>query len=257
MRKLIALLLVVLLGSGLAFSQTDDEIRYMKKKKAAHVSGSPSWSLVQHVMGDATNQSGTCGGSGATCQVTASIGSGHYLAIHAITNNAVTLSTISAGGTLTLCASSGCSVNDGENAIDAAYVLTSTSTSGPVTLTFSGNHGHAVIDLREYACTNGTISFDTYGSTAYGAGAPTVSGMSPTLGGTNDVITQEEADHDVDVVSVASPWGNLDISPADGSGTGGAGFADNLNTSSNAAPIWTMDGTSEGGVQNVLAAKCQ
>lgn len=228
---------------------------WMRASPAAVASA--SWASVQHVMGDATNEAATCGGTGATCLVPITVSSGHYLAFHAVTNNNVTISSISAGGSLTLCTSSGCAANNGSNYVDAAHVLSSSSTTN-ITVTFSGAHGHAVVNIRDYSCSGGTISFDTFGGGNHsGGGGTTVTGITPTLSGTNDVITQESGDTSQDVSSVASPFGNLDISPADGSGTGGVGFADNLNTSSATPPTWTLGGSSTSEAQNVLAAKCQ
>lgn len=206
-----------------------------------------TWSLVQHpTVGTATCTNAT------TCSITLtqSLATGNAAIIVMGPGNNVTISSINVGGSLTLCPSSNChQFQSGSGDMDAAYILSTSATAGPVIVTFSGSDGSSVGTLREYHCVGGTISADTSNSSqATGLSSPfTGQALSPT--GLSDVIVSWAVD-DANVTAVASPYStNADF-------VQGVGFADRLNTTSGTAPSWTGASTTQAVVGGV-ALKCQ
>lgn len=188
-----------------------------------------TFALIQHPAGTGA----ACSTSGLS--LTQSIGNGHLLEITTITANNVTLTGIGSGGSFVHCTNC-----HGGNAtvgfLDAGYVLSSTATAGPVSFSFSSSSGTVyACSIREYSFTLGSTSLDTSASTFLGSGgSPPCYGQALTLGGTNDVIVQVGS-FTTSVSAISSPYGHLDIES-------GAGFAENLNTSSGAKPTWTTTG---------------
>jgi hypothetical protein len=203
-----------------------------------------SWTLVQHV----SNTS--CPRNNASCTVTVgATGSGNVLVATVFFDSlaGAPISSVSGAGTWNLCPTSSCFNGQVAVAVDAAYNLSSTNgiTSITVTLGASGCTAggcHWTTEILEYSLSAGnTASFDTannLGSTCSGTSCP---GVGLTLSGTNDVIVQYFGEAVAAVTAISNPY----TSPADFINNFG-GVAGAINTSSGAAPTWTVASNTSG-----------
>ena len=93
----------------------------------------------------------------------------------------------------------------------------------------------AEFEFREFAYTGPSVSLDSIGTFAQpnGIPGPTITGISPSLSGTNDVIVQSFASGS-DYASAVSVYGNANLHYA------WFGSADLLNTTSTAPPVFTV-----------------
>jgi hypothetical protein len=206
--------------------------------------GTPTLALVQHP----TN--GACPASSSTCSVTvASTGSGHLIVVGMGYGNGtqVTLSSVSGGGTYTVC--TGCPGFDAAGlGTVMGYTLSSTSGATTITLNLSAAVGGSEAWAREYSCTNGALSYDTAGTHDNSTATTSATGATLTLTGTNDAIVQSVASGGSGVTAISAPYTTLDT-------PGGDGVANLLNTTSGAAPTWTQgNGVA---AASGIAIKCQ
>jgi hypothetical protein len=190
-----------------------------------------SWTLVQHPFNNAC----TSGTSTCTVTMTQNTGSNNLLVfMYGGFSSAGTpqLSSINAGGTFVHC--SNCSAKDtNNNAVDAGYVLQSTSGVGSITVTMTavGNSaGTWVMTAYEYSTTLGPPVFDASGSGADTA-CTSCAGQALTLGGANDAIGTVVSPN-ASCSTVTSPYTN----PNDTSTANAAGA---INTASGSAPTFT------------------
>jgi hypothetical protein len=194
-----------------------------------------------------------CTGS-ATCSVTLSqsIPSGHFLIIGAATDlAATTMSSISVGGTLVPCTASDCVFNSGHalNNTNGGWVLSTTSTAGPVVITFS-QVVHSFVAIYDYSCTGGTVSHDADNTADNATDTSPITGPVISTTGTNDVIVNWADGAGVDPTAVSAPF-------ADFVSVSGVGFADHLNTNSGTGANFTAAGNSGGKTAAGIAMKCQ
>lgn len=168
-------------------------------------------SVVQQALADSSNESGTCGTSGATtCVVPLTpTGSGNLLTIQCLSLNNVSCTSISAGGTFVHC--SNCAAFTGAVAgFDGGYVLSSSSGVTSITVTFSGAHGDADVVITEFHKASGTWALAAGSAptgntiTASGATSP-FNGQGLTLTGSGNVIV-EHGGTDAGISAVSSPW---------------------------------------------------
>lgn len=173
--------------------------------------------------------------SAPTCVFTVtSTGTGHLLVITAtqFSGAANYISSVSGGGTWVVPTGANYQMaNACCGAVSSAYVLSSTSGTTSITVTWNGTFA-ALLDFREFSFTGGSTSLDT-GATLYDSVAGTSQpGPALTLSGSSDAIMQS---------SVCESGPNA----IDGSyiGTyfaGFSGYAYKINTGSGTAPNWTL-----------------
>jgi hypothetical protein len=236
-RKLIALLLVVILGSGLAFSQTDDEIRYMKKKKAAFVSSGGTPTHV-HLQGTSVTE-GSYGVTYTNCSMslplTPQVGdlvevSGNFIYSGTPLSSFVVQDT--SGNSYTPTTSTPLSaVVDGDNIIIGKWyfiVGVSPAPSQSINIGWTNGADSAACYADEYGISGASFSFDkdSAGSTTTcsGTSAQTPS-ITPTHAGS--LITGDADDPD-NAFSAPSAGSTL------GSWTGVAGASDLIYTGGDA-----------------------
>lgn len=185
-----------------------------------------TWGLVQHP----SNTS--C--SGTSCSVTTtSTGSGHAIVVVAWmgTSSAITISTVTGGGTFTHC--SACHVADSSGlAVDASFTCSSTSGTTSISIGLSSTVSSWAAEIIEYSYTSG-CAIDTQGTRDQSSNSANPAGVTLTLTGTNDVIVQF-----INGSNSASAISGSYTNPADFPGGDGAGGA--MNTTSGTAPTWTM-----------------
>lgn len=192
-----------------------------------------------------------CSGA-TTCSVTLSqsIPSGHFLIIAAATDlPATTMSSISVGGTLVAC--SACVFNSGAGLQNSngGWVLSTTSTAGPVVVTFS-QVSHQFVSIYDYSCTGGTVSHDADNTANNTTDTSPITGPTITLAGTNDVIVNWTDGNGVDPTAVSAPFANF-VS------VGGVGFANHINTNSGTGASFPAVGNTGGKTAAGIAMKCQ
>jgi hypothetical protein len=193
------------------------------------------------------------GGASTTLSVTLnqSIPAGHFLVIAAVTDTAATtLSSISVGGTLVPCTA--CVFNSGHalTNTNGGWVLSTSSTAGPVVLTFSQSSTDRIAAIYDYSCTGGTVSHDADNTADNATDTSPIAGPTITLAGTNDVIVNWADGAGVDPTAVAGPFANF-------ASQSGIGFANNLNTTSGTGAAFTAAGNSGGKTAAGIAMKCQ
>ena len=109
-------------------------------------------------------------------------------------------------------------------ALNCGYVLSSTSGATTITLTLSSTNTYHVV-FWEYSFTLPSTSLDAIGTAQNTGNGTTVSGVSLSLTGSNDVIIQWS---ECNATGVASPYGNYKA-------TSEGAFADNENSTNVAA----------------------
>jgi hypothetical protein len=175
-----------------------------------------------------------CSGT-STCSValTGPMSANNLATVQCIAGSAVTISSVSAGGTLIPVASteSGSS-STGYNT--GGYIYPTTATAGPIVVTFSAAMGSGTsCNIREYSISAGTPQLDWAHSTL-NTGTTSLLGETPVFGGSNDLVVQ----------SASTSYGRVSAisSYTDGAfnASGSRGFADSLNTTSTTAPKWTV-----------------
>lgn len=193
------------------------------------------------------------GGASTTLSVTLnqSIPAGHFLVIAAVTDTAATtLSSISVGGTLVPCTA--CVFNSGHalTNTNGGWVLSTSSTAGPVVLTFSQSSTDRIAAIYDYSCTGGTVSHDADNTADNATDTTPITGPTITLAGTNDVIVNWADGAGVDPTAVGSPFANF-------ASQSGIGFANHLNTNSGTGANFTAAGNTGGKTAAGIAMKCQ
>jgi len=199
----------------------------------------PAITLVQHPQTTDT----TCSTAVNTCTLTvASTGSGHFgvvtIALHSDANNWVTGITDNHGGTWTVpgsAGSGGCYLYSGVfGTTGCGYNLTLPAGVTSITATWNSVAAKgARMDFREYSYTGGSIQLDNIGAYSDPSTAvTTITGISPVLSGTNDVIIQSFSSGSSSATGVTT-YGDANI--ADNL----YASADLLNTTATVAPTFT------------------
>ena len=202
-----------------------------------------NWTCVQ------TASNTACGTGGTTCAVTvASTGSGHVIVVAVVEVNSTppAISSVSGGGTYSLCAASGClSTVSSLDGVDMAYTLNSSSGATTITPTMGATINNSwQVYVTEVAFAAGSVALDTFGVTT-GAGAnPT--GPALSLTGSDDFITQG-INTTGSANSITSPYQSVLTMFT------GTGFARGFSISSGSAPTWTA--TSGNSAEDALAIK--
>lgn len=173
--------------------------------------------------------------SGTSFSVTlsASVTAGNTLVVNAFSGNQNAYITgISAGGTCN-------DILDRQPFQNGGCIVPSaSSTAGPISVTFNASVVAPIIDIREYHITSGgPMALDAVNDSGNLSQASPYTGSTPTLSSAISAIIDSLAPNNA-VTSVAAPWATNASFPSSGS----MGFADHLNTTSNAAPSWTMTG---------------
>lgn len=186
-----------------------------------------------------------CSGS-TTCSVTlsASMASNNLATIQCDAANAVSLVSASAGGTVVPVASTS---NGNTNSFFSAdgYIYPTSSTAGPIVLTFNGSMGTGTTCLiREYSITSGVPILDwAHSSLKPFAAVTSVAGETPgTLTGTNEIMVQHQNNDQVVTTSVSGGSWAHGVFDA----TNGPGWADWANTVSTTPPTWNWSGSHTG-----------
>ena len=191
------------------------------------------------------------GCTGTTCSVTASLGAGHILFIGASTvNPGIKISSINVGGTYV----PGWMTNGGlytQTAyLDGGYIYPTTSTAGPIVVTFSGTTGGAHVDIAEVSFTGGTPSLDALNSNLnYESATDSVPGVGLNLTGSTDVVFQWAVTN-TNLTAITAPYSTHAVFPNDETGQGAA---IRLNTTSGAAPTWTSASGTNTSVTGAIA----
>ena len=175
----------------------------------------------------------SCAGNSANCSVTvAATGASHLLIVSAAWPGAFSISSVSGGGSW-VCPANAVGADNGSLGSAMCYVLSSTSGATTITVNTSAvPNGGWTIEFREYSPT-GTLTFDTAGNVDDSTNCTSCSGVNLTLSGTNDLIVQL-VNPTGSVTAVSSGWGGTDFPGPDY-----IGIADEIQTSSGAAPTWT------------------
>jgi hypothetical protein len=222
---------------------------------------SGSFTYVQQVNGDQTNESATCGtDTGATtCIVPGTFAAGHLALAQIITGNRVTVSSAGALGTYV-----------GLGGLDSANAYTNTSstyktqmgyilpTSGTTntTFTFSGAHGGATISITDCSYSSGTPGLDAYGAVQSVSGSPyngpaestTGTSLCESILGTAGVATVSN------ITAISSPWNTNESLLAQfypGLGNSNNGFS-SLVASSYSTPAFTASGNTNANADAVV-----
>lgn len=207
---------------------------------ATHNAGAGTFALVH-----TSPASPGCSGS-TTCSVTlsASMSSNNLATIQCDAANAVSLVSASAGGTIVPVAGTS---NGNSNSFFSAdgYIYPTSSTAGPIVLTFNGSMGAGTTCLvREYSITSGIPILDWAHSTLRAfAGTTSVAGETPgTFTGTNEIMVQHQNNDQVVTTSVSGgSWAHAVFD-----GANGPGWADWANTVSTTPPTWNWSGSHTG-----------
>ena len=199
----------------------------------------PSFTLIQHPQ--TTNT--TCSTTVNTCTLSvASTGSGHFgvvtVGLLAAANSWVTSITDNQGGTWIVpgnTGSGGCYLYAGVyGTTGCAYNLTLPAGVTSITGTWSSVVPEgARMDFREYSYTGGSVQLDNIGTYSDpSTPVTTITGISPVLSGTDDVIVQAFSSGSSHATGVTT-YGDANI------GDSLYGSADLLNTTSTVAPTFT------------------
>ncbi len=189
---------------------------------------------------------GSCTGTGSTCTLTlsANFSSGDLVTIHCLTStsDSPSLVSVNEGGTLMPVYSAGGNGNNTMGIPADGYIYPSASTSSTsFVLTFTGSTGGASCFVREYSVSTGTPVLDWANGTLPSASGTTVSGLSPTYSGTNDIVVQyamgQSGFFTVRTITNVSTYNNGQFD-----GINGPGVANLINTTSTSAPSWTASG---------------
>lgn len=202
-----------------------------------------------------------CTGGGTTCLFTPNqnVTAGHAMVFLGDSASAgVPMSSISQGGTLVAGSTSGlnstgCSTTvagHGLTGTHCGWVLSSSGTSGSITITFAFSDTSFSGVMAEYACSGGTVSHDVDGNVDSATNTTPFAGVGLTLTGTNDFVLQYADGAVNDPTSITTYSGFIGT-------THGPGWANLLNTTSGTAPNWTSAGNSSGNTGIATAMKCQ
>jgi hypothetical protein len=237
MKYLVAFLMLRSLSHGQMSQSISNDVH--------HSSGGPTIALIQH-----PNTGATCTG-GTTCSLTLTqpITAGDFLVFTSTTSNNVTISSINVGGTLVPCAA--CQIAGASINTQGGWVLSATSTAGPVVITYSATTGAIaqLVSMWEFSCTSGTVSHDIDGTANNTTDTSPYNGVALSLLGTNDAIVQWSDGVVADPTSITT-YGSF-------TSVNGVGVADLINTASGTAPAWTAAGNSGGKTAAAIAMKCQ
>jgi len=189
----------------------------------------PAWATFTLVQAKVNS---ACASSTCTVTVT-STGAGHGIIVGIAMSSNVTISSVSGGGTYTLCGV-GCQKGNATTGwTDMAYTTNSTSGATGITITFSA--GASGVAFAWEVSSSSTISFDVVGGVLQTTNCTSCTGASLGLTGSNDFIA-----------AIASCGGTCSaVTPytSDNSFPSGDGQAHALNTGSGTAPTWTQSPT--------------
>lgn len=186
----------------------------------------------------------SCGGPATTCSVTLpqSLSNGDAVEVTGTFGTSGTaITSVNVGGTYNEAQCLTGTSFASTPWIDCGYILSATSTAGPLVFTLSQSNTGGEIDVRVWSVTGGTPVLDSANS------INNSSASSLTFSGPSDTISCSPCGTQVGAVtnsaasmsSVASPYNtNANISVGDNKG----GYS-SLNTSANTAPSWTATGT--------------
>lgn len=165
-----------------------------------------------------------------------SLGAGHLVTIQCYTANTVAIQSVNVGGTLVPIYSVA-SGNTNSFWPTYGYIVSSTSTAGPIVVTFASSMGAGSTCYgREYSYSAGTPVLDQAHGTLK-AGTTSVTGETvSTLTGTNDVMVQaNNTDYQITTAVSGTGWANGKFDA-----TNGPGWANKLNSITSTAPTWTV-----------------
>lgn len=178
-----------------------------------------------------------CSGS-TTCSMAlpGSLAVGHLVTIQCYTANDVAIQSVNVGGTVVpvYSVSTG---NTNSFFTTYGYIVASTSTAGPVVVTFSGSMGTGSTCYgREVSYSSGTPKLDWAHGTLK-AGTTSVTGETvSTLSGSNDYMVEaNNTDYQLTTAVAGTGWANGKFDAANG-----PGWANKLNSITSTAPTWTI-----------------
>lgn len=184
-------------------------------------------------------QTANATGSGTTCNLSVSaVGAGHTLAfaVDSLGGTNFLMTAVATGaGNMILCPISGCHLQDATSKynVDGGYVLSASGGATTLTATINTTPGGTWRCWVTELAAGGPVSFDLSGTrSALGCATP-CSGVTTSPSGTNDAIVQ---------LCVGGPNCTAVTSPYSSHATflTGEGYAISTNTTSGAAPSWTL-----------------
>lgn len=190
----------------------------------------PSWATFS-VVQTAVNTG--CGVSGSCTVTVASTGAGHVIVVALADNANQTISSVTGGGTFTLCGAPCQAGSAATGWVDMAYTLSSTSGTTSIVINHTAGSNSSVGMVWELSSTGSPV-FDTSGANLQTC-TTSCTGVGLTLTGSNDLIlTAASCGGTCSAISgsyaadPASPW------------PGGDGMAHLMNTVTGTAPTWTQ-----------------
>lgn len=191
-----------------------------------------------------------CSGS-TTCSMAlpGSLAVGHLVTIQCYTANAVTIQSVNVGGTIVPVYSVGTG-NTNSFFPTYGYIVSSTSTAGPVVVTFSSAMGTGSTCYgRELSYSSGTPKLDFARGTLK-AGTTSVTGETvSTLTGSNDYMVEaNNTDYQITTAVAGTGWANGKFDA-----TNGPGWANKLNSITSTAPTWTISSGSGNAATSAMA----
>lgn len=197
------------------------------------------WTLVQHPRG-------TCNTNPCTLTVSATVGGHVGVVVYYQGSGATPTLTSVSDGTSTWVVNAACGSFDASiGGLEAGYTLSIANAITSITVTPSGAGFNGEAEFLEYASTGPAVAFDSCGGAFNTPGSGTPPGKALTLTGANDVIVQgiiTNTGNGNPPTAISGSYTN----PADffsGPVNAGYGLAGNMNTSSGAAPTWTVTNT--------------
>lgn len=178
-----------------------------------------------------------CSGS-TTCSMAlpGSLGTGNLVTIQCYTANAVAIQSVNVGGTIVPIYSVATG-NTNSFFPTYGYIVSSTTTAGPIVVTFAGAMGTGSTCYgRELSLSAGTPKLDQAHGTLR-AGTTSVTGETvSTLSGSNDYMVQaNNTDYAITTAVAGTGWANGKFDAANG-----PGWANKLNSITSTAPTWTI-----------------
>lgn len=237
MRKLLAFAIVALLVQSVA-------AQYIALPfNRGSVGGPGNFTLVQ----TAPTSVGCAGSTTCSVALPSSLSASNLATLQCHTTNPVAVVSANVGGTVTPIYSA--TGNGNVNTLYPAYgyIYPTSSTAGPMVITFSGSIGAgSTCVVREYSLSSGTPFLDwASGRLNSYSSLTSIPGLTPVFSGTNDLEVQMENNDQVITTAVTgSGWGNGKFDA-----TNGPGWAAKANSATTTAPGWTV--TSSSGVAAV------
>lgn len=243
-------LFTLLLGFALAGSAPAQMMQAITNDVHHSSGGGAVATLVQKVTSPTCGNATTCSGT-----ITA-IGAGHALIfLSQALATGIVMSSINTGGTLVACG--GGALNTGGNingtiatSFQCGWVLSTTSSTTTMTVTYGATTTGAAWTMYEYACSGGTVSHDDDKAIANSIDTTPFNGATLTITGTNDFILVGGDGNNTDPTSITGYGDFL------GGGLG-LGTGDLLNTTNGTAASFVAPANTGGKIANAVAMKCQ